>query len=64
MVETQWRMGFNGPSGLDYASIKVVAESLGIEFDELLVKKLRVVEGKFLEKIYGSSVGKHNNKGD
>jgi hypothetical protein len=29
-LQTQWRTGFNGPTGLDYAAVPAVAHMLGI----------------------------------
>jgi hypothetical protein len=32
---TQWRVGFSGPTGLDYAGAAVVAQAMGLDFVSL-----------------------------
>ena len=50
-VQSQWRVGFNGPTGLDYLAVKLVADTLNMEWDETLVKHLQALEGATLKKI-------------
>jgi hypothetical protein len=33
-MQTQWRMGFSGPTGLDYNALPVVEQRLGISPDD------------------------------
>jgi|GEM_PF-6060288 len=40
----QWRMGFNGPIALDYTAVKYILDGIQIEMDELMIKKIQVIE--------------------
>ncbi|MCX7779610.1 MAG: DUF1799 domain-containing protein [Negativicutes bacterium] len=43
-VNTQWRMGFDGPVGLDYNALHTVAEIYGLEITPALFEKIRELE--------------------
>lgn len=43
-LRTQWRMGFSGPTGLDYGAAATVAHGLGIRFSERRLAELLVME--------------------
>ena len=45
---TQWRIGMGGPTGLDYATLPVVAESLRIKLTPARFDGVRVMEGEAL----------------
>ncbi|MGD8327378.1 MAG: DUF1799 domain-containing protein, partial [Sphingomonadales bacterium] len=48
-LSTQWREGFNGPSGLDYTAVRPTAEMLGLEVDRTLFIDLRTMEAEALK---------------
>ena len=48
-VQSQWRVGFAGPTGLDYTAVKVIADTLEIEWNEQLLKHLQILEGAMLK---------------
>jgi hypothetical protein len=48
-VQSQWRVGFSGPTGLDYTAVKVIADTLGIDWDEQLLKHIQSLEGATLK---------------
>jgi len=37
-------MGFNGPIALDYTAVKYILDGIQIEMDELMIKKIQVIE--------------------
>ncbi len=45
----QWRLGPAGPVGLDWPALARVAESMGIETDEMFYRKLAIFERAALE---------------
>ena len=47
-MQSQWRIGFSGPSGLDYTAVKIVADTLGIDWDTTTLKHLQNLEGAVL----------------
>jgi hypothetical protein len=47
--QSQWRVGFGGPTGLDYVAVQLVANALGIEWDAQLLKHLQALEGATLK---------------
>lgn len=46
LVNTQWIMGFDGPIGLNFGSIATICESVGFDFDERLIRQLKVIEAE------------------
>lgn len=42
-VQTQWRVGFGGPVGLDYTACKVVLKAVGVRF-KTVIEDLQVIE--------------------
>ena len=48
-LSTQWREGFNGPSGLDYTAVRPTAEMLGIDVGRTLFIDLRTMEAEALK---------------
>lgn len=52
---TQMRTGFGGPTGLDFVAVDKVAEWLGIEMDDTILRKLRILETDYLNQYYGVS---------
>jgi hypothetical protein len=42
-------MGFSGPTGLDITAVKVISETLGIEFDERVLRYIQTLEGATLQ---------------
>ena len=53
-VGTQWRTGFNGPTGLDYAAIYPLLDRLGLQADDwhALLTDIRVMEEEALEAMH------------
>ena len=43
-IQTQWRVAFGGLVGLDYPAVFQVAAVLGIEIDDLILKKIQGLE--------------------
>lgn len=43
-IQSQWRMGFSGPTGLDYTAVSAVANSMKIDLDERLLKHIQALE--------------------
>lgn len=55
-MATQWRMGMNGPTGLDYSVLPQVMDMLAIEGDKATVfTDVRIMERKALEVFNRSS---------
>ena len=50
--QTQWRMGFGGPVGLDYTALFRVAEMLGLEVDARCLELIQVLEMDSLARAY------------
>lgn len=53
-VATQWRMGFNGPTGLDYNVVFHELDRAGLvgdDFDEMMAQ-IRVIEATALDEIH------------
>ncbi|RIK92627.1 MAG: hypothetical protein DCC73_11980 [Proteobacteria bacterium] len=48
-LATQWREGFSGRIGLDYAAIRPTAEMAGIELTPDLFRDLRAMETEALK---------------
>ncbi len=48
---TQWRVGPNGVIGLDYNAAAMIAGVIEIEFDKVILRKLRVLERSVLKGI-------------
>lgn len=49
-VSTQWRVGMDGPIGLDYPAVFAVADLLNIDVTPAMLRKLRVIETSVIEK--------------
>ena len=49
-MQTQWRMGMNGPTGLDYGVFLMCAKDEGVKRSDRvwLLEDLRLMEGEFL----------------
>jgi len=47
-MSTQWRIGFGGPTGLDYSQLPVVAQLLEIPLDKERFDGIRVMERETL----------------
>ena len=43
-IQTQWRVAFGGLVGLDYPAVFQVAAVMGIEIDDLILKKVQGLE--------------------
>lgn len=41
---SQFRYSFNGPTGLDYNAVKIVADSMQLKLTEEVMDKLRIME--------------------
>jgi len=48
-VWTQWRVGINGPVGLDYPAVYQTAAVMGIKITPIILRKIRAVERQALE---------------
>lgn len=48
-AKTQWRVGMDGPVGLDYPAVFAVADLLNIDVTPAILAKLRVIEAAVLE---------------
>lgn len=54
-----------GAVGLDYTACKVVSEALDYPFDDVTIRRLRMIENEILQKQASDEQhDKHNNKGD
>lgn len=53
-MHTQWRVGFNGPTGLDYAALPAVFDLMQISADDraFIFQDLRVLESQALIEIH------------
>lgn len=51
MVGSQWIAGGMGVVGLNFASIAVMCEAMCVEFDDRLIRKLKVIERDVLAKM-------------
>jgi len=51
-VLTQWRVGPNGVIGLDYNAAAMIAGVIEIEFDKVILRKLRALERSVLKGIH------------
>jgi hypothetical protein len=47
-VQTQWAIGMNGPTGLDYTRVRAGLELAGVETTPALFQKLRILESAAL----------------
>jgi hypothetical protein len=48
-VQTQWRAGFGGATGLDYAGVEAAARLLGVAIDRDVFQGVQVLEMSYLE---------------
>lgn len=60
-VLTQWRVGPNGVIGLDYNAAAMIAGVIEIEFDKVVLRKLRVLEQSVLKGIHDKQVDRPHN---
>lgn len=56
-VLTQWRVGMNGPIGLDYTALKTVMDIHGIEDKKQMLEDINVMEVEAIKVIRGKSNG-------
>lgn len=55
---TQWRVGMNGPIGLDYGAVEQLARLYEINLTPGVLTKLRALEALVLEKVHNNPSGK------
>lgn len=48
---TQWRVGFSGPTGLDYHGVEAAGRLLGVAIDPPLFRGIQTIEAAWLEAI-------------
>ena len=48
-MATQWRIGHNGPTGLDYAALPMEALSEGVRLTQKRLWGIRIMEGEALK---------------
>ncbi|HBB9211356.1 TPA: DUF1799 domain-containing protein [Escherichia coli] len=46
---TQWNMGFSGATGLNYSSVALVCDIMGVKLDSELFNEIMLFERKALE---------------
>lgn len=51
-ISTCWNTSMAGLIGLDYASVKAVAEAMQIEWTEDLLNRIRLLEAETLQEAY------------
>lgn len=49
VVQSQWRVGMAGATGLDYVAAYRVAETIGVEMDETVLALLQELEAEQLD---------------
>lgn len=54
-MQTQWRIGMNGPTGLDYNTLPMLFELYKIDNREAALLDLQILEGEYLKEIYKKS---------
>lgn len=54
-MQTQWRIGMNGPTGLDYNTLPMFFELYKIDNREAALLDLQILEGEYLKQIYKKS---------
>lgn len=56
---TQWRIGFGGPTGLDYGPMFRLMDRMGLDQDEWddLFEDMRVLEGAALDVVHTKKDG-------
>lgn len=47
-LQTQWRLGASGATGLDYHAARMVAETVGLTWDAFLLDDLQILESEAL----------------
>ncbi|WP_423783659.1 DUF1799 domain-containing protein [Gibbsiella quercinecans] len=50
-MSTQWRHGFNGPTGLDYNVLPMILKAYKIADEEMVINDVRILEGESLKQI-------------
>jgi sirohydrochlorin ferrochelatase len=48
-VQSQWRVGMGGATGLDYAAVYRVAETIGVDLDDTVLPLLQTLEAEQLD---------------
>lgn len=48
-MRTQWRIGMNGPTGLDYNPLSMLAQAHNISDLTSIIKDIQIMEAKALE---------------
>lgn len=43
-MQTQWRVGFGGATGLDYLALDKTAAWLGVRMNRLMLEKIQILE--------------------
>ena len=43
-LQTQWRVGFSGPTGLDYPAVYAEAQRLDIDLSNCVIRKIKALE--------------------
>lgn len=54
-MQTQWRIGMNGPTGLDYNTLPLLFDLYKIDNREAALLDLQILEGEYLKEIYKKS---------
>nr|CAK6604888.1 tail length tape measure protein [Klebsiella phage vB_Kpl_K14PH164C1] len=54
-MQTQWRIGMNGPTGLDYNTLPLLFELYKIDNREAALLDLQILEGEYMKEIYKKS---------
>lgn len=49
-MQTQWRTGFGGATGLDYLAVGLVAKTLGVRMHRLTLEKIQALEASQLHR--------------
>jgi hypothetical protein len=62
-LQTQWRTGMGGATGLDYAAIPPTAKLSGIKLNQERFAGLRVMEQEALKVMGERAAAKRNNQG-
>ena len=50
-IQTQWRVGMSGPTGLDYPALYLEAERLEVDLSNCLMKKIKALERQTLTRL-------------
>lgn len=50
-IQTQWRTGYDGPTGLDYNALYRVARTIGTRIDRAMLDKIQALEFDLLNEL-------------